>query len=35
MVVGPTNDYCKWFHVCEHESNDDAQIKWIRNRLPA
>jgi hypothetical protein len=18
---GPTNNYCKWFHVCEHESN--------------
>ena len=31
---GPTNNYCKWFHVCEHESNHNGQIKWIRNRLP-
>jgi uncharacterized damage-inducible protein DinB len=30
---GPTNNYCKWFHVCEHESNHNGQIKWIRNRL--
>lgn len=30
----PTNNYCKWFHVCEHESNHNGQIKWIRNRLP-
>ncbi len=31
---GPTNNYCKWFHVCEHESNHNGQIKWIRSRLP-
>lgn len=31
---GPTNNYCKWFHVCEHESNHNGQIKWIRGRLP-
>ncbi|NMM49928.1 DinB family protein [Marinigracilibium pacificum] len=31
---GPTNNYCKWFHVCEHESNHNGQIKWIRKRLP-
>ncbi len=31
---GPTNNYCKWFHVCEHESNHNGQIKWIKNRLP-
>ena len=30
---GPTNNFCKWFHVCEHESNHNGQIKWIRNRL--
>jgi len=32
---GPTNNYCKWFHVCEHESNHNGQIKWIRRRLLA
>jgi uncharacterized damage-inducible protein DinB len=32
---GPTNNYCKWFHVCEHESNHNGQIKWIKGRLPA
>ena len=31
---GPTNNYCKWFHVCEHESNHNGQIKWIKKRLP-
>jgi uncharacterized damage-inducible protein DinB len=31
---GPTNAYCKWFHVCEHESNHNGQIKWIVGRLP-
>lgn len=30
----PTNNYCKWFHVCEHESNHNGQIKWIMSRLP-
>jgi len=30
----PTNNYCKWFHVCEHESNHYGQIKWIMSRLP-
>ena len=30
---GPTNNYCKWFHVCEHESNHNGQIKWIKRRL--
>lgn len=29
----PTNNYCKWFHVVEHESNHNGQIKWIRGRL--
>lgn len=31
---GPTNNYCKWFHVCEHESNHSGQIKFFVNRLP-
>ena len=31
---GPTNNYCKWFHVVEHESNHNGQIKWIKGRLP-
>jgi hypothetical protein len=31
---GPANNYCKWFHVCEHESNHNGQIKWIKERLP-
>jgi hypothetical protein len=30
----PTNNYCKWFHVCEHESNHNGQIKWIKSRMP-
>lgn len=32
---GPTNNYCKWFHVCEHESNHNGQFKFIRSRLPS
>ena len=31
----PTNNYCKWFHVCEHESNHRGQIKFIIKRLPS
>lgn len=31
---GPTNNYCKWFHVCEHESNHNGQFKLIKGRLP-
>ncbi len=31
---GPTNNYCKWFHVCEHESNHNGQFKFIKSRLP-
>lgn len=30
----PTNHYCKWFHVVEHESNHNGQIKWIKSRIP-
>lgn len=28
-----TNNHCKWFHVCEHESNHNGQIKFILTRL--
>ncbi|OIQ28539.1 MAG: hypothetical protein BM564_09060 [Bacteroidetes bacterium MedPE-SWsnd-G2] len=30
----PTNNYCKWFHVCEHESNHRGQMKFVIKRLP-
>ena len=30
---GPTNNYCKWFHVCEHESNHNGQFKFIKARI--
>ncbi len=30
---GPTNNYCKWFHICEHESNHNGQIKFIKSRI--
>lgn len=29
---GPTNNYCKWFHVVEHESNHNGQIKYVGSR---
>ena len=32
---GPTNNFCKWFHVCEHESNHNGQIRWLKGRSPA
>lgn len=28
-----TNNYCKWFHVCEHESNHRGQMKFILKRV--
>ena len=31
---GPTNNYCKWFHVCEHESNHNGQMKLLKKRIP-
>lgn len=31
---GPTNNLCKWFHVCEHESHHAGQISLIRTRVP-
>ncbi|MFY0625776.1 MAG: DinB family protein [Reichenbachiella sp.] len=30
-----TNNYCKWFHVCEHESNHRGQMKFVIKRLPS
>lgn len=30
-----TNNHAKWFHVCEHESNHNGQIKFIKKRLPS
>lgn len=30
---GPTNNWCKWFHVCEHESNHNGQIKFLKSRM--
>jgi uncharacterized damage-inducible protein DinB len=30
----PTNNYCKWFHVCEHEANHRGQMTLVRKRLP-
>jgi uncharacterized damage-inducible protein DinB len=29
------NNYAKWFHVAEHESNHDGQIKLLKRRLPS
>jgi len=31
---GPTNNYCKWFHVCEHESHHLGQIAFLKSRVP-
>ncbi|MGI9550824.1 MAG: DinB family protein [Aurantibacter sp.] len=28
-----TNNYCKWFHVVEHESNHNGQIRYIKGRM--
>jgi uncharacterized damage-inducible protein DinB len=30
----PTDNYCKWFHVCEHESHHNGQVTWLKGRLP-
>jgi uncharacterized damage-inducible protein DinB len=30
---GPTNNYCKRFHVCEHESHHAGQIDMLKKRL--
>ena len=31
---GPTNNLCKWFHVCEHESHHSGQIGLLAVRVP-
>ena len=31
---GPTNNLCKWFHVCEHEAHHTGQIAFLRKRVP-
>jgi len=31
---GPTNNLCKWFHVCEHEAHHTGQIALLIKRLP-
>jgi len=31
---GPTNNLCKLFHVCEHESHHAGQIALIKSRTP-
>lgn len=31
---GPTNNFCKWFHVCEHEAHHTGQIAFLRKRRP-
>ena len=31
---GPTNNYCKWFHVCEHISHHEGQIAFLLKRVP-
>jgi uncharacterized damage-inducible protein DinB len=31
---GPTNNLCKWFHVCEHEAHHTGQIALLKKRLP-
>lgn len=28
------NNFGKWFHVAEHESNHNGQIKFLRSRVP-
>jgi hypothetical protein len=32
--IGPTNTFCKWFHVCEHEAHHSGQVAYLRKRLP-
>lgn len=31
---GPTDNLCKWFHVCEHESHHAGQIALLKSRAP-
>jgi len=30
---GATNNLCKWFHVCEHESHHAGQISLLKSRV--
>jgi uncharacterized damage-inducible protein DinB len=30
----PTNPFGQWFHVAEHESNHNGQIKFLKGRIP-
>ncbi|MGA7155226.1 MAG: SAM-dependent methyltransferase [Acidobacteriaceae bacterium] len=32
---GPTNNFCKWFHVCEHESHEMGKIDLMLKKLPS
>lgn len=32
---GPINNYCLWFHVCEHISHHAGQIGFLMKRLPS
>jgi uncharacterized damage-inducible protein DinB len=34
FVWGATNNLCKWFHVCEHESHHTGQISLLASRTP-
>ena len=37
MTIDPEfggNNFGKWFHVAEHESNHNGQIKFLRSRIP-
>ena len=29
----PRNNYAQWFHVCEHESNHNGQIKFLKKSM--
>jgi len=30
----PVNRFWRWFHACEHMSNHNGQIKFLKSRLP-
>jgi hypothetical protein len=31
----PLNKFWRWFHACEHMSNHNGQIKFLKSRLPS
>ncbi len=31
----PVNKFWRWFHACEHMSNHNGQIKFLKSRLPS